>query len=95
MSVHSTVPLIFFSNKERKCNQMVESKPNRKFLYIEDNGDGTSTMTLSIPEIDVFESAVLAFGFEEMFNLVLQDIPVELRQTIADNVTTIPNFPGG
>jgi hypothetical protein len=94
MSVLSTVPLIFFF-EQMKGNVMVESKPNRKFLYIEDNGDGTSTMTLSIPEIDVFESAVLAFGFEEMFNLVVQDVPVELRQIIADNVTTIPNFPGG
>jgi hypothetical protein len=70
---------------------MVEVKPNKTFLYIEDNGDGTSTMTISMPEHDVFETAVMSFGFEDMFDLLSSQLSSELHQTVMDNTVFIPN----
>jgi hypothetical protein len=68
---------------------MEESKPNKKFLYYEDNGDGTCTLTISIPEHEIFSSAILQMSLDDVFTMGA----TALSQEVADRIVVVPNSP--
>ncbi len=72
---------------------MVEFNRDKTWVYFEDNGDGTITLTLNIPEDGVYgQSAVLELGIEEIA-VMSQNVAPEIRDNIAENLTIIPNSP--
>jgi len=73
---------------------MAESKPNKKFIYFEDNGDGTSTMTVSMPEEGIFKSLVFTMSMEEMFQAIFDEVPVETFESVDVDVIDIPDGVG-
>lgn len=70
---------------------MVEVPPNKKFLYYEDNEDGTCTITISIPELDLFTSAVVELSLDDMFAMVVPQLSEDFHQLVMDKTTFVPD----
>lgn len=71
----------------------MELDHNKKFIYIEDNGDGTCIITISIPEEEIFKSALLTFNMEDIFPMTMEQMSPEFLQLIDDQSIDIPNAP--
>lgn len=65
----------------------------KTFLYMEDNGDGTCTGTLSIPEIDLFETQILTMDFAEYIATLMAQVPVELVEELNSKSISVPESP--
>lgn len=70
---------------------MVVSKPNKKFLYYEDNGDGTCTVTISIPDHEIFSTAIVQMSLDDMFSVGASVMSPELHQEISDITVIVPD----
>jgi len=63
-------------------------------MYLEDNEDGTCTMTINIPHLEIYEqSLVLELGADSMLEMVQAGVPQEMQQQMFDRMTIIPGSP--
>lgn len=67
--------------------------PSKKCMYIEDNGDGTCTMTINIPEIQRMETAVIQFTFDQIIGEVGNQMPDDVQSEIRTRTTILPDMP--
>lgn len=65
----------------------------KKCMYIEDNGDGTCTMTINIPEINRMETAVVQFTFDQIIGDVGNQMPDNVKSEISARTTVLPDMP--